>query len=202
MPEIGHDALLNRIKMPNNGGAVPKISLKWTRLSVTQNKMETLIIILAIIAGIIGIAGSILPGLPGTPFSWVGMLILYIWGNGTNSAGDPMSLRTLIVWGVVVVIVSVIDYIVPMYFTKVTGGSRYAEKGAMIGLIAGIFLTPVGMIAGSFLGAFVAEMIYAKKDAASSLKAALGSFLGFIAGTGIKTIAAVLIMWQIIIYIS
>ena len=47
MPEIGHDALLNRIKMPNNGGAVPKISLKWTRLSVTQNKMETLIIILA-----------------------------------------------------------------------------------------------------------------------------------------------------------
>jgi uncharacterized protein YqgC (DUF456 family) len=112
-----------------------------------------------------------------------------------------MSLKTLIIWGVVVAIVSVIDYIVPMYFTKMTGGSKYAEKGAMIGLVAGIFLTPVGMIAGSFLGAFIAEMIYAKKDAASSLKAALGSFLGFIAGTGIKTIAAVLIMWQILVYI-
>ena len=161
----------------------------------------SMIIILAILAGIIGIAGSILPGLPGTPFSWVGMLILYLWGNGTNSAGDPMSLKTLIIWGVVVAIVSVIDYIVPMYFTKMTGGSKYAEKGAMIGLVAGIFLTPVGMIAGSFLGAFIAEMIYAKKDAASSLKAALGSFLGFIAGTGIKTIAAVLIMWQILVYI-
>lgn len=47
-----------------------------------------------------------------------------------------MSLTTLIVWGVVVVIVSVIDYVVPMYFTKLTGGSKYAERGAMIGLVA------------------------------------------------------------------
>ena len=70
----------------------------------------------------------------------------------------------------------------------------------MIGLIAGIILTPVGMIAGSFLGAFLAEIIYAKKDPAASLKAAIGSFVGFIAGTGIKTIAAVLIMWQIVNY--
>ena len=162
--------------------------------------METLIIILAVTAGIIGIAGSILPGLPGTPFSWIGMLILYIWGSGTNGAGEPMSTQTLIIWGLVVVIVSVIDYIVPMYFTKITGGSKYAERGALIGLIAGIILTPIGMIAGSFLGAFLAELLYAKKDPTSSLKAAIGSFIGFIAGTGIKTIASVLIMWQIIVF--
>jgi uncharacterized protein YqgC (DUF456 family) len=162
--------------------------------------METLIIILAVTAGIIGIAGSILPGLPGTPLSWIGMLILYIWGTGTNGAGEPMSTQTLIIWGLVVVIVSVIDYIVPMYFTKVTGGSKYAERGALIGLVAGIILTPIGMIAGSFLGAFLAELLYAKKDPTSSLKAAIGSFIGFIAGTGIKTIASVLIMWQIIVF--
>lgn len=163
--------------------------------------METVVIILAVLAGVLGIAGSILPGLPGTPLSWIGMLILYIWGSGTNGAGEPMSTSTLLIWGVVVVVVSVIDYIVPMYFTKVTGGSKYAERGALIGLIAGIILTPVGMIAGSFLGAFLAEMIYAQKDPGSSLKAAVGSFIGFIAGTGIKTIASVLIMWQIIVYL-
>ena len=70
----------------------------------------------------------------------------------------------------------------------------------MIGMLVGIFLTPIGMILGSFLGAFIAEMSYAKKDVESSLKAAFGSFLGFILGAGIKTIASVLIMWQIIIY--
>ena len=162
--------------------------------------METLIIISAIAAGIIGIAGSILPGLPGPPFSWIGLLILYIWGSGTNTDEIPMQLSTLVIWGVVVVIVSVVDYIVPMYLTKVTGGSKHAERGAMIGMLVGIFLTPIGMILGSFLGAFIAEMTYAKKDTESSLKAAFGSFLGFILGTGIKTVVAVLIMWKIIVY--
>ena len=111
--------------------------------------METLIIILAIAAGIIGIAGSILPGIPGPPFSWIGLLILYIWGSGTNADEIPMQLSTLVIWGVVVVIVSVIDYIVPMYLTKLTGGSKHAERGAMIGMLVGIFLTPIGMILGS-----------------------------------------------------
>ncbi len=162
--------------------------------------METLIIVLAILAGVLGIAGSILPGLPGTPISWVGMLLLYVWGSGVNAAGNPMSLQTLIIWGVVVLIVSVVDYVVPMYFTKLTGGSKYAERGALIGLVAGIILTPIGMIAGSFLGAFIAEVQWGKKTSSEALLAALGSFLGFILGTGIKTIASVLILWQIIVY--
>ncbi len=162
--------------------------------------METLIIILAILAGVIGIAGSILPALPGTPISWVGLLLLYIWGNGTNAAGEPLSLQALIIWGVVVLIVSVVDYFVPMYFTKVTGGSKYAERGAMVGLIAGIFLTPVGMILGSFLGAFLFELYYNRQGAMQALKAAIGSFLGFITGTGLKTIVACLILWKIIVY--
>jgi uncharacterized protein YqgC (DUF456 family) len=162
--------------------------------------MEITIIVLAILAGVLGIAGSILPGLPGTPISWVGMLLLYVWGSGVNAAGNPMSLQTLIIWGVVVLIVSVVDYVVPMYFTKLTGGSKYAERGALIGLVAGIILTPIGMIAGSFLGAFIAEVQWGKKTSSEALLAALGSFLGFILGTGIKTIASVLILWQIIVY--
>lgn len=162
--------------------------------------MDAMISILAIVAGIIGIAGSILPGLPGTPVSWVGMLLLYVWGTGTNAMGQEMSLRTLLVWGVVVVIVSVIDYIVPMYFTKVTGGSKYAERGALVGLIAGIILTPVGMILGSFLGAFLFELYYSRKGAEQALKAAFGSFFGFITGTGLKTIVACIIMWKIVVF--
>ena len=162
--------------------------------------MDLVISILAILAGVIGIAGSILPGLPGTPVSWVGLLLLYIWGNGSDIVGNPLTLKALIAWGVVVAIVSVIDYIVPMYFTKVTGGSRYAERGALVGLIAGIILTPVGMILGSFLGAFLFELYYTRKGAGQALKAAFGSFLGFITGTGLKTIVSVIIMWKILVF--
>lgn len=164
--------------------------------------MDLVISILAIIAGIVGIAGSILPGLPGTPVSWVGLLILYIWGNGTDAAGDPMTMKTLLIWGVIVLIVSVIDYFVPMYFTKVTGGSRYAERGAMAGLVIGIIFTPIGMILGSFLGAFLAEWYYNRQGIAQALKAAVGSFLGFITGTGLKTIVACLIFWRIIVFLG
>lgn len=162
--------------------------------------MDLIISILAIVAGIIGIAGSILPGLPGTPVSWIGMLLLYVWGAGTNAMGEEMSLKTLIVWGIIVAVVSVIDYIVPMYFTKITGGSKYAERGALVGLIAGIILTPVGMILGSFLGAFLFELYYTRKGASQALKAAIGSFLGFITGTGLKTIVACIIMWKIVVF--
>lgn len=162
--------------------------------------MEVAVIVLAILAGVLGIAGSILPGLPGTPISWVGLLILYIWGTGTNSAGDLMSYHTLVVWGVVVAVVSVVDYVVPMCFTKLTGGSKYAERGALLGLLAGIIFTPIGMISGSFLGAFLAEVYWGRKSGWDALKAAFGAFLGFILGTGIKTIASVLILWQIIVY--
>lgn len=157
--------------------------------------METVIVILAILAGIVGIAGSILPALPGTPISWVGLLLLYIWGP------EEMPLKTLMIWGVIVVLVSIVDYVVPMYFTKVTGGSKYAERGAMAGLIIGIFLTPVGMILGSFLGAFISELYWGKKDAMGALKAAGGSFLGFITGTGLKTVVACLILWKIFVFI-
>ena len=156
--------------------------------------METLIVILAILAGIIGIAGSILPGLPGTPISWVGLLLLFLWGP------EEMQVKTLIIWGIVVAIVSVVDYIVPMYFTKVTGGSKYAERGAIIGLFAGIILTPIGMILGSFLGAFLFELYYTRQGAIQALKAAFGSFLGFITGTGLKTIVSVIILWKIFVF--
>ena len=156
--------------------------------------METVIVILAILLGLIGVAGSILPGLPGAPFSWIGLLILYIWGP------ESMPVSTLVIWGIVVALVSIVDYLVPMWLTKATGGSKYAERGAMIGLVAGIILTPIGMILGSFLGAFLFELYYTRKGAMQALKAAIGSFLGFITGTGLKTIIAVIIMWKIFVF--
>ena len=182
------------VRYPLAGGGMSSPYIAWisTELSCI---METVIIILAILAGIIGIAGSILPGLPGTPVSWIGLLLLYIWGP------EEMPLKTLIIWGTITVIVSIIDYIVPMWFTKVTGGSKYAERGAIAGLILGIIFTPIGMILGSFLGALLSEWYYSRKGFGQAMKAAIGSFLGFITGTGIKTIVAVLIMWKIIVFI-
>lgn len=159
----------------------------------------TLLAVLAIIAGIIGIVGSVVPGLPGPPVSWVGMLLAYFAG-GTASGGDTMSLAVLIIWLVVTVVVSVLDYVIPAKFTKLTGGSKAASAGALVGLVVGIFLTPVGMILGSLIGAFLAEMFIEDKGASASLKSAFGAFLGFICGTGLKLIASGVMMYYIVVY--
>ena len=162
--------------------------------------METFIAIAAIVLGIIGIVGSIAPGLPGPPLSWLGMLIIYIWGSGSNAAGEPMSTTFLLIWLGVVIIISILDYLVPAYFTKLTGGSKYGGWGAIAGLFIGMIYPPVGMILGSLLGAFVAEFLFAGKDAGASLKSAFGAFMGFLAGTGIKLICSGVMLFYIIIY--
>ena len=162
--------------------------------------METFIAILAIVLGIVGIVGSVAPALPGPPVSWFGLLVLYIWGGGTNNAGDAMSTQFLLIWLGIVVVVSIVDYIVPAYFTKLTGGSKWGSWGAIVGLFVGLIYPPVGLIVGSLMGAFVGELVFAGKDAVTSLKSAFGAFLGFMFGTGIKLICSAVMLFYIIIY--
>ena len=162
--------------------------------------METFIAVVALLLGITGIVGSVLPALPGPPLSWVGLLLVYLWGGGTNGAGEPMTLTFLLVWLAVTIGITILDYIVPAYFTKLTGGSKAGGWGAVIGLFAGLLAPPVGMILGSLLGAFIAELVVARKDTATSLKSALGAFLGFLFGTGAKLLAAALMLFYIFVY--
>ena len=164
--------------------------------------MDTLIIVLAIVAGVIGIIGSVVPALPGPPVSWVGLLLLFLWGNGTNGAGEKMSLTFLLIWLGVTIAVTIIDYVVPAYFTKLTGGSKQAGRGAMAGLIVGMIYPPIGIILGTLLGAFLAELLFAAKSGIESAKSAFGALLGFLCGTGIKLIASGLMMYYIIVYIK
>lgn len=149
--------------------------------------------IIAIILGIVGIAGCILPALPGPPLSWGGLLLLYLWGNG-----DEISTSLLVTTAVITIAVSILDYIVPIKLTKVTGGSDYASRGAMAGLVAGIVFTPIGMILGTFLGALIAERHYTGKPYSACVKAAFGTFLGTILGIGLKLIVSIVLMYYII----
>ncbi|MCR4860767.1 MAG: DUF456 domain-containing protein [Bacteroidales bacterium] len=158
--------------------------------------MNTLMIILAVILGLLGIVGSIVPGIPGPPLSWVGILLIYFFG------GDPMSSTLLFVLLAVTIVVTVLDYVVPAWFTRMTGGSRYASWGAIIGLFAGLILPlPGGMIVTSLAGAFLAELLLARKSTGASVKSAFGAFLGFLSGTGIKLISSAVMLYYIIAYI-
>ena len=155
--------------------------------------------IFAIILGVLGIVGSILPGLPGPPLSWIGVLLVYFAGR--NGDCEPVSSTFLLVWLAITTLVTVLDYVVPGWFAKKTGGHKEASWGAIIGLFAGIFLTPIGMVLGDLLGAFIGERVFARQGAVESVKAALGAFVGFFCGTGIKLVAAGIMLFYILIFI-
>lgn len=162
--------------------------------------MSSLMIIAAVTVGIIGIVGSVVPGLPGPPFGWLGLLLMYFAG-GSGHGGNPMSMSFLLIWLAITTVVTVLDYIVPAYFARLTGGSRYAGRGAVAGILVGMLIPPVGIIVGAIAGAFLSEMYYARKDAASSAAAALGAFFGFLMSTGLKLIVTGLMLYHIIDYI-
>ncbi|MBR1406989.1 MAG: DUF456 domain-containing protein [Bacteroidales bacterium] len=162
--------------------------------------MDVFLPILAVILGLIGIIGSVAPGLPGPPLSWLGLLCLYFAG-GTGSSGEPMSTTFLFVWLGITTLVCIVDYVVPAWFTKLTGGSKYAGWGAIAGLFIGMVVPPVGMILGALAGAFLAEWIFASKTAVDSVSSAFGALLGFLFGTGLKLIASGVMFYYIIVYL-
>ena len=157
--------------------------------------MSTLLIVLAIILGVIGIIGSIVPGLPGPPLSWAGLLLAYL---SHRLGGADMSLTFVLIWLGVTIIVTILDYIIPAKFTELAGGTNAGSQGALIGMIIGMFFTPLGMIPCSLLGAFLAELFQSDKSAGGALKSALGTFVGFMVGTGMKLIVTVTMTYYIL----
>lgn len=153
-----------------------------------------IIYILAIILGLVGIVGCLLPVIPGPPLTYIGLVLIYFWGDGDISSSY------MIIWLAITIIVTILDYTIPARFTRVYGGSKASSRASLVGMMIGIiFFPPIGMIIGAFIGALVAEMFIQGQDFGTSFKAATGSFVGFLAGTGIKLIASVVMFIKIII---
>lgn len=139
--------------------------------------MDIILLILGFVLMIAGILGSILPILPGIPLSWTGLLILHL------TVAVPMDFIFLGITLIVTIIIFLMQYLIPAAGTKYFGGSRRGMVGATIGLVVGIFIPiPLGILIGSFLGAFIGE-ISNRSTSKTALRAAFGSFIGFMAST-------------------
>ena len=149
--------------------------------------MEITLLILSIICALLGVLGCVLPMLPGPPLTYLAMWLLQWSGYTTFSVAE------MVIWGVVMVVVSVIDFFLTPIMTKRFGGSNAGSWGSLVGMVAGFFI-PVpmlGPVIGAFLGAWGAEKLISKKNSNEAVRAAVGSFLAFIVGTGIKMLACV-----------
>lgn len=157
----------------------------------TSNLMEWLWIILGFLLIILGILGSLLPVLPGPPIAWFGLLIQNL------REPNPYSTQFLVIWAGIVVVTVILDYVIPIYGTKKFGGTKYGAWGCTLGFLLAFWMGPWGVIIGPFLGAFVGELI-GGQDSNRSLKAAFGSFIGFLVGSFLKIVVCFMMLWYLI----
>ena len=160
--------------------------------------MEYLFIFLAVIFAVTGLLGAVLPVLPGPPIAFLALLMLLLCD------GNDISTTALVVTGVLALVITIVDYIAPVWFAKKIGGSKYGTWGATIGLVAGLFLGPLGVIVGPFIGAFIGERI-ADTPPEKAFGVAFMTFAAFMLTTGIKLVYGVVLLvmvckesWEII----
>ena len=155
--------------------------------------MTILLISLSIICLVVGIIGSLLPVLPGVPISWLGLLFFYIIPDITI---DYWFLGITLI---VAIAIYVLQIMIPAMGTKKYGGSKAGMVGTTTGLIVGIFTPiPFAILIGPFVGAFIGEIVN-KSDSKTALRAAYGSFIGFLASTFMEFMVA-LIFFILFIY--
>ena len=148
---------------------------------------------LGIILMLIGLIGCVIPIIPGPPISFIGLIVLKF-----SKFGDDLTTRLLLILGLVALVVTVLDYVVPIWGTKRMGGSKAGMWGAGIGLIAGIFFfPPIGLIIGPLVGAILAESLRGE-EFNKSFRAGMGSVLGFFLGIGLKLIASAVMTYYFV----
>ena len=142
--------------------------------------MSALMLILAVCLAAVGIVGCLIPVVPGPLLSYCGVLCLLL-------TGAPPSTATLVAFGAGTIVVSILDYVIPMAGAKRFNCSKAGSWGAAVGTIVGVFFFPLGLILGPFLGAFIVELMVKKSVSAAAL-GGIGALLGFLASVFIKVL--------------
>ncbi|MBK5720268.1 DUF456 domain-containing protein [Dysgonomonas sp. Marseille-P4677] len=160
--------------------------------------LDIILIILGAAFIIIGILGCVLPVLPGVPLSYIGIVLLHL------TTRVEFSTTFLVLWGLIVIAVQILDYYIPIWGTQKLGGGKKGAWGSAIGIVVGMFIIPPwGIIIFPFVGAVIGELMD-EKEFKIALKAGLGAFLGFVAGTIMKLVVAIVLAFYFfkeIIYI-
>lgn len=159
--------------------------------------MDLILEIIGLLLAFLGLVGSFLPVIPGPLTSWLGLFFLH---QSERIESDPtfLTVTFLIALGVFL-----LDYIIPALGTKKFGGSKKGIIGSTIGLVIGLlFLGPLGLLIGPFMGAFAGEKLNQTPNK-RAVKAAFGSFIGFITGVFLKfSVALIYCFYFLTIYFN
>ncbi len=156
-------------------------------------------IVLSIIGGVlclIAIIGSVLPVLPGPLLAYIAFILLQF------TSGHPFWRTFFIVRALIIIFLTVLDYVVPSRWTKKFWWTKRGVRGNNIGLIIAVIILPIlgitiwpfgliGLVWLPFLWSYMGEK-YGGKHHAHALRAARGSFIGFVTGSLLKLVVSLI----------
>ena len=158
--------------------------------------MDLVLIIIGLVLCILAIIGSLLPVLPGPLLAYVAFILLQFTSN------HPFSRTFFIVRALIIIFLTVLDYVVPSRWTKRFWGTKWGVRGSNIWLIVSVVILPIfgivvgpfglfGLIGGPFLWAYIGEK-YAGQHHTHALRAARWSFMGFLTWSLLKVVVSVI----------
>ena len=150
--------------------------------------MDIALSIAAFLFSITGIVGCIVPIIPGVALSYAGLLCAFFCSY------SEISSATLWIWLAVTVAVSVIDYFLPGYFARLAGGTRAGSIGRRRHDRRILRRRIDRRHPRPFLRCGHRRAGPRPQRLGQAFRSGFGSFLAFIAGTGLKLVAAI---WMI-----
>lgn len=165
--------------------------------------MSTVLIVLWVIFAIVGVAGSVLPVLPWPVLVYISLLLLQFTEH------SPFTRTFLIVLWVINVWVMLLDYIVPIWWTKKFWWTKRWTRWSTIWLIVAVVILPIlwitiwpfwllGLIWWPFLWAYLWEKLWWKEHK-HALRSAYWSFIGFLSGMFLKLVISLVMAWYFFI---
>lgn len=164
--------------------------------------IEILLVCLGTLAIVIGIIGAFVPIIPGPIVAWLSFIPLLFSGVLDKGA---LFWTAMIALAAIAILIQVLDMVVPAWGTKKMGGSKMGIIGAIIGLLVGVIFSPfsallsiifcpmIGAVSGEVLNTYLEQKKITEESLKSSVKAGLGAFAGFMAGTFMKFMTSLLI---------
>lgn len=138
-------------------------------------------LIIGAILILLGILGSVLPVLPGPALSFIGLFLVGLIRNFS----PPLTTTLIIIMLIITIVITVMDYFIPLIGAKKYGTSKWGIYGSVAGMIIGAFFSPFGVLLGALIGAVLVEWMISRKER-QALKAGWGIFIGSLLGTILK----------------
>lgn len=165
--------------------------------------MSIVFIIVWLILTITGTAGSVLPVLPGPLLNYIALLLLQF------TSWHPFSTWFLVIRAIVIILITILDYFIPIWWVKKYGGTKAGMTWSTIGMVIAVIILPflgitvgpfwiIWLIGWPFLGAYLGEKMWWKAHT-HALRSAFGSFLWFAAGTILKLVVCIVMAGYFII---